>query len=48
MKKHEIIINMINDTIAFWLGHCTNIENFFFIILDQTTLLIEIMPIKTI
>ena len=25
MKKHEVIIDIINDSLAFWLGHCTHI-----------------------
>ncbi len=25
MKKHGVIIDMTNDSLAFWLGHCTHI-----------------------
>ena len=26
MKKHGVIINMTNDSLAFWPGHCTHIR----------------------
>ena len=48
MKKYGIIINMINNAIAFWPGYCTYTRVFSPISLDQATLLTEVMPTKII
>lgn len=45
MKKHEVIINMTNNTITFWLDHYIYIKALLFIILNETILSIEIMLI---
>ena len=43
MKKHGVIINMINNSLAFWPGYCTHIGATFPTILSQPRL-----PPKTI
>ena len=46
MKKHEVIINMINDLLAFWPSYCTYIRAISLIILSSTSLLTKIAVIK--
>lgn len=47
MKKHRIIINMTSNILVFWLSYYIYIEVFLSIILNHTTLLINIIHIKT-
>ena len=46
MKKHEIIIDMTNDSLAFWPGHCTPIGAFCPTTLSQSTLPTEIAVVR--
>ena len=42
MKKHGIIINMTNNSLAFWLDHCTPIG-----VISPTTLSLPSSPKET-
>ena len=48
MKKHGIIIDITNNAIAFWIGHCIYTRASLSIILNQATLPTEVTLIKTI
>ena len=45
MKKHDIIIDMTNNSLAFWPGHCIYIEATSSTTLSQLSLSVEITAV---
>ena len=46
IKKHKVIIDMINNFLVFWPAYCTHIRVFSSITLSQPTLQIEIAIVR--
>ncbi len=46
MKKYEVIINMTNNSLAFWSGYCTHIGAISPTILSPPSLLTKIAAVR--
>lgn len=46
MKKHDVIINMTNNSLVFWPGYCTQTGAIFLTILSQPESLTQITAVK--